>query len=55
MGLEREAWCPSCEAEQTFWRTASTTLHLGRKVKWACTACDHRLVRIDGAVDTGAE
>lgn len=52
MGLEREGWCPNCEAECTFWRTGSTSLHLGQKVKWACTECEHGVVTIDGVVDT---
>jgi transposase-like protein len=43
--------CPECGAE-TFYRSASTMVQLGEKVKWACTDCDHGFVRIDGAVDT---
>lgn len=52
MGLEREVWCPSCEARRTFYRTASTTLHLGEKTKWACAECGYGAVKIDEVVDT---
>lgn len=52
MGLELERECPECGASG-FWRTASTTLHLGEKVKWSCTECEYGFVQIDGAVDTG--
>lgn len=52
MALERELWCPACEVERTFYRTASTTLHLGEKTKWACSECNYGIVRIDGTVDT---
>jgi len=55
MSLEREvaAGCPRC-GETTFYRAASTTIHLGEKIKWRCTGddCDYTLVCIDGAVDT---
>ena len=47
MSLEMEHDCPEC-SNDTFWRTASTTLHLGEKTKWVCTDCDYGLVRIDG-------
>lgn len=52
MGLERELPCPDCGVERTFYRVASTTLHLGEKSKWACSECEHGIVRIDGTVDT---
>jgi len=51
MGLELDHDCPRCGAD-TFYRAASTTLHLGEKVKWHCTECDYGFVRIGGAVDT---
>jgi rubredoxin len=54
MTMERAANCPDCDAERSFWRVASTHLHLGEKVKWRCPACDYGFVRIDGAVDTSA-
>ena len=47
MSLELDHDCPTC-SNDTFWRTASTTLHLGEKTKWVCTECDYGLVRIDG-------
>jgi rubredoxin len=49
-----ERYCPSCEEYRTFWQVANTELHLGTKVKWRCSECDHGFVRIDGEVDTGA-
>lgn len=54
MSLELERTCPVCGEERTFYRAASTTLHLGKKVKWCCPECDYRFVRIDDEVDTGA-
>jgi len=55
MALETELadGCPRCD-EDTFYRAASTRLHLGEKVKWKCTGedCGYGFVRIDGAVDT---
>jgi rubredoxin len=53
MSLELERECPRCSETRTFWKTASTELHLGRKVKWDCPECGFGFVRIDGAVDTG--
>ena len=53
MTLELEQECPECDELRTFWKTASTTLHLGTKQKWQCTECGFGFVRIDGAVDTG--
>jgi len=50
--LERE--CPDCGEEQTFWMTARTELHLGRKRKWKCAECAYGFVRIDDVVDTSA-
>jgi predicted RNA-binding Zn-ribbon protein involved in translation (DUF1610 family) len=47
MSLEMEHDCPEC-SNDTFWRTASTTLHLGEKTKWTCTDCDYGLIRING-------
>ena len=52
MALEMEHACPDCGTERLFYRTASTELHLGEKTKWHCEECDHRIVRIDDAVDT---
>ena len=54
MAMDLEHYCPVCEEYRTFWKVASTTMHLGTKVKWHCEECDHGFVRIDGAVDTGA-
>jgi transposase-like protein len=52
MTKQLEAYCPSCDAEQSFTRVASTELHLGTKTKWDCPECDYGFVRIDGEVDT---
>lgn len=54
MAMEIQERCPDCDGERTFWRVASTTVHLGEKVKWGCADCGHRFVRIDGDVDTSA-
>ncbi|WP_458187556.1 DUF7838 family putative zinc beta-ribbon protein [Haladaptatus sp. NG-WS-4] len=54
MSLEIQHDCPQCESEETFWRCASTTLHLGEKTKWRCSECDFGLVRIDGDIDSAA-
>lgn len=52
MALEMRHECPDCGGERTFWRVASTEVHLGEKVKWHCEDCDYGFVRIDGTVDT---
>ena len=52
MALEMQHYCPDCGGEQTFWRVASTEMHLGEKVKWNCGECDYGFVRIDETVDT---
>lgn len=54
MALDETRACPTCGSERTFYRAASTTLHLGEKVKWHCPDCDWGFVRIDEAVDTGS-
>lgn len=55
MALERAMDCPACEVERTFYRSASTTLHLGEKTKWTCPECGYGIVRIDGTVDTATQ
>lgn len=52
MALERELHCPECGVTRAFYRTASASLHFGKKTKWACNECDYGVVRIDGVVDT---
>ena len=54
MPMELDRSCPNCGEEKTFYRAASTELHLGQKVKWHCPDCDYGFVTIDG-IDTGAE
>ena len=48
MSLEIDHDCPDCESEETFYRAASTTLHLGEKTKWRCTSCSYTFVKING-------
>ena len=52
MTSEMEHYCPSCEADQTFYKSASTIVHLGEKTKWYCEECDHQIVIIDGIDST---
>jgi rubredoxin len=54
MSLETEHYCPVCGEDRTFWRAASTKLHLGEKVKWRCSECGYGFVRI-GDIDTSVE
>jgi len=51
MSLERTQYCPDCGSESTFYRAASTTLHLGEKIKWRCPDCEYTFVEIDD-IDT---
>lgn len=53
MSLERTHSCPACGPETTFYRAASTKLHLGEKAKWYCTECDYGFVTING-IDSSA-
>lgn len=55
MAQELDHYCPECDTERTFYRTASTNLHLGLKTKWGCPECDFRFVQIDGDIDSAAE
>ncbi|OVE84214.1 DUF7838 family putative zinc beta-ribbon protein [Natronolimnobius baerhuensis] len=48
MTLELDHECPDCEADKTFYRAASTTLHLGTKIKWHCPDCDYGFIQING-------
>lgn len=50
--MERDHYCPDCDEERTFYRAASTTLHLGTKIKWHCPDCAYGFVEIGEAVDT---
>lgn len=53
MPEELEYDCPFCDAE-TFYRSGSTLVHLGEKVKWKCTGddCEYGFVRIGTDVDS---
>jgi rubredoxin len=55
MALERSHFCPDCDGEREFYRSASTNLHLGEKVKWSCPGCDYQFVEINGIVSDQAE
>lgn len=48
MSLEREQRCPKCEEDVTFYRSASTTMHLGEKTKWRCPECEYGFIEING-------
>ncbi|MFW6003588.1 MAG: hypothetical protein ACOCPT_04120 [Halanaeroarchaeum sp.] len=52
MASEMEHYCPDCEADRTFKKSASTMVHLGQKTKWYCTECDYQLIKIDGIDST---
>lgn len=54
MSLELEQDCPVCDETQTFYRAASTTLHLGEKVKWRCPDCGYSFVAIGEEIDSSA-
>lgn len=51
MVTEQEHFCPRCGEERSFRKVARTTLHLGKKTKWACPECTYGFVQVDG-VDT---
>jgi len=51
MSLEIQHYCPECGEESTFYRIASTLLHLGEKTKWRCGECDHAFVRIGSEIE----
>ncbi|WP_225334751.1 DUF7838 family putative zinc beta-ribbon protein [Halomicrobium urmianum] len=53
MAVER--YCPRCGEDRTFWKVASTTMHLGEKTKYRCEECNYGFVRIDDVVDTSVE
>lgn len=55
MSLERDRWCPSCEAEQTFYLAASTKIHLGEKRKWTCAECGYGVVQIGDLLDVPSD
>ena len=48
MATELEHECPICGGVETFYRAASTKLHLGLKKKWKCTECGYGFIEIDG-------
>jgi rubredoxin len=53
MTAELDRYCPACDGDRSFYRVASTEVHIGTKVKWRCPECDYTFVRIDGDIDTG--
>lgn len=52
MSRELEHYCPDCEGDREFYQMASTTLHLGTKVKWHCPDCEYGFVQVNGVIDT---
>ena len=42
--------CEACDEETEHRLVATTRLHLGRKQKWRCNACEFLSVTIDGVV-----
>ena len=54
MAAEIEHHCPECGGDHEFYRAASTTLHLGEKVKWRCAECGYSFVQIDDVVDSSS-
>jgi rubredoxin len=54
MVMELDHHCRTCGEARTFWRVASTHLHLGEKTKWRCPECEFGFVRIDG-IDSTAD
>jgi rubredoxin len=55
MALERTHFCPDCDGERAFYRSASTYIHLGLKVKWTCPDCDYQFVEIGDIVSDAAD
>ncbi|WP_331233724.1 DUF7838 family putative zinc beta-ribbon protein [Natronorarus salvus] len=53
MAQELDHDCPECDETLTFYRAASTRVHLGEKIKWHCPDCDYGFVTIDG-IDSSA-
>ena len=54
MSLERDHDCPECGASRTFYRAASTQVHLGEKIKWRCPECSYGFVTIGDDIDSTA-
>lgn len=54
MSLERDQECLECGETRTFYRAASTMVHLGEKVKWRCPDCGYSFVAIGEEVDSSA-
>jgi predicted RNA-binding Zn-ribbon protein involved in translation (DUF1610 family) len=48
MATELEHECPECGDDRTFYRAASTELHLGEKKKWTCPECGFGFIEING-------
>lgn len=39
-------FCPHCEQNREFVRSASTTMELGTKTKWRCQECNFKIVNL---------
>ena len=55
MALERSHFCPDCDGEREFYRSGSTWIHLGEKVKWTCPDCGYQFVEIGDIVSDAAD
>lgn len=55
MALERTHFCPDCDGEREFYRSASTNIHLGLKVKWTCPDCGYQFVEVGDIVSDAAD
>ena len=52
MSLELDHDCPACGDTRTFYRAASTELHLGTKIKWRCPECEYGFVTIGDDINS---
>ena len=52
MPSDMEHYCPDCGEDRTFYKSASTEIHLGEKKKWYCEECDYQIVTINGIDST---
>jgi len=52
MSSDMEHYCPDCGEDRTFYKSASTEIHLGVKKKWYCEECDYQIVTINGIDST---
>lgn len=53
MATTEEFACAACGEATDHRLVAMTRLHIGRKRKWRCAVCEHRLITVDGDRVTG--